>query len=105
MSRGHSCVGTLGTLSGGGCGGGWFSGRGSLGGEHRRRVLRRWGRWTRREVGVDAAEFVRGHLVVREVKLGEEHLEFPLLQAEAGVRGEDRRELGPAVVDGWTDDR
>ena len=35
---------------------------------------------------------------VGEVELGEEHLELPLLQAEAGVRGEDSRQLGPAIA-------
>ena len=37
-----------------------------------------------------------GDLVVRQVELVEEHLQLPLLQAEARVRREDRRELGPA---------
>ena len=96
---------------GGGCGGGVCGGGGSGrvgagrgcggdGGDHRGRVLRRGRRWTRGEVRVDGAEFVRGDPVVGEVKLGEEHLELPLLQAEAGVRGEDSRQLGPAIAYG-----
>ena len=48
------------------------------------------------EVGVDAGEGIRGDAVLGQVELVQEHLELPLLQAEAGVRGEDGGELGPA---------
>ena len=83
---------------GGGGRGGVGRGCGGRGGDHRGRVLRRGRRWTRGEVRVDRAESVRGDPVVGEVELGEEHLELPLLQAEAGVRGEDSRQLGPAIA-------
>ena len=53
------------------------------------------------EEGVYPAESVRGDaVVVPQVELLEEKFELPRREAEAGVRGEHGRELGPVATEG-----
>ena len=55
----------------------------------------------RREECVYPAESVRGDaVVVPQVELLEEKFELPRREAEAGVRGEHGRELGPVATEG-----